>query len=345
MKEHIKLRQEGDGLFKIKKYQDAIHKYEEALLHNTRYFTGHAHLAKALLLVDKYDEAIQQCQKALNIKDDYAYAYLIEGDAHKLKAETFLSLKNFEACGEECKKSEECYKTAIKYHEDDYKTGTLRLSALEKLEDLLNISIASKSTAASTDEEFDFDPEEDEDTIVVSTKVNDKNDITDNTLTAQKIVDIKITSEDTLALAKCIESNDVEFFEQFANKNNVTKEEAYSLLLTQIMLEHNLPDKKMTELFELAEPDLTIFNKYNGHSLISILLTFGTRDNVLFLKEYISKYDWEKVELDKDDQEAIHSTLLMGNALEVTQNEYVEFVMNLLGDICSEQSIHGALYE
>lgn len=334
MKEHIKLRQEGDELFKMKEYQNAIKKYQGALSYNTQYPTAYVHLAKALLGLNNYDEAIQQCQKALSIKNDYAYAYLVEGDAHKLKAETFLSLKDFKVCSEECKKSEECYKTASKYHEGDYKTGTLRLSALEELENLLNISIASKSTATSTDEEFDFDPEENEEAEVV-----------DNTLATQKIVDIQITTEDTLMLATCIKNNNVEFIKEFAIKNNVTHAEAYGLLLTQIMSEHQLPNIGMTDLFKLIEPDLTIFNKSNGHSLVSVLLTLGTRNDVLFLEEYISKYDWEKVELDKTDQEAIHNTLLMGNALEVTQNEYIEFVTNLLGNICSEQSIHSALYE
>lgn len=171
MKEYIKLRQEGDKSFKKKEYQDAIKKYQEALGYNTQYSTGYVHLAKTLLVVDKYDDAIQQCQKALSIKSDYSYAYLVEGDAHKLKAETFLSLKGFEECSEECKKSENCYKTAIKYHKDDYNTVTLRLSALKELENLLNISIASKSAAASTDEEFD----EDEDTSVEET--TEKKDI------------------------------------------------------------------------------------------------------------------------------------------------------------------------
>ncbi|WPY00087.1 Tetratricopeptide domain-contaning protein (plasmid) [Candidatus Megaera polyxenophila] len=332
MKEHIKLRQEGDELFKIKEYHNAVKKYQEALLYNTQYSTGYVHLAKALLGLNKYDEAIQQCQKALSIKSDYAYAYLVEGDAHKLKAETLLSLKDFKLCSEECQKSEECYKTASKYHEGDYKTGKLRLSALEELENLLNISIASKSTATSTDEEFDFDPEENEETNVI-----------DKSLATQKIVDIKITAEDTLALAICVKNNNVEFITEFAIKNSLTQEQAYSLLLTQIMLEHHLPDKKMTELFELIEPDLTIFNKYNSHSLISVLLKFGTRDDVLFLNKHINEYEWTKIELDKADQMNIHSTLSMGNPLEATQNEYIEFVTGLLGNICTEESIHDSL--
>lgn len=346
MKEHIKSRQEGDELFKAKEYQKAIKKYQEALSYNTKYSTGYVHLAKALLVLNNYDEAIQQCQKALSIKNDYAYAHLVEGDAHKSKAEILLNLKDLEECSEECKKSEKCYENAIKHHEGDYKTGTLRLSALEKLENLLDISIASRSTAANTDEEFDFDPEEEnEETDIIQDKVNSKIDVIDNTLTTQKIVDIKIITEDILALTTCVKNNDVEFIKEFAIKNNLTHEEAYGLLLTQMIVERCLPNKEMTQLFELLEPDLTMFNKHNNHSLVSVLLESGTRDDVLFLRKYIDDYEWNKVHLCKQDQITIHSTLFTGNSLEVTQNEYIGFLTNLLGGICDEESVYDSLYE
>lgn len=345
MKEHIKLRQEGDELFKMKEYQNAIKKYQEALSYNTQYSTGYVHLAKALLVLNNYDDAIQQCQKALSIKNDYAYAYLIEGDAHKLKAETLLSLKDFKVCSEECKKSEECYKTASKYHEDDYKTGTLRLSALEELENLLSISIASKSTATSTDEEFDFDPEENEEIDIIQNKVNSKTDVIDNTLVSQKIVNIEITTQDISNLQECIKKNSVVFIKEFVDKNDLTQEDACSLLLTQAIIEHRISSNNITQLFELIEPSLTVFNDHNSHSLVSVLLRFGTRDDILFLQQYINDYEWQKIDLNNIDQVVIKNILSMGNPLEVTKNEYTDFVAELLGQICSEQSVHDVLYE
>lgn len=236
-------------------------------------------------------------------------------------------------------------------HFEDLEIKQALLTILEA-QDLIRSKLA-KGNVSQNDKELTYDvirditsvsTEEHSNNSFSLEEVTEKNNI-DNISTTQKVVDIKITTEDILALKTCIETNNFEFIKEFALKNDLAHEEAYSLLLTQIMSEHQLPNIGMTDLFKLTEPDLTIFNKHNGHSLVSVLLTFGTRGDVLFLKEYINKYDWEKVELDKADQEAIHNTLLMGNALEVTQNEYVEFVMNLLGDICSEQSIHSALYE
>ena len=101
----------------------------------------------------------------------------------------------------------------------------------------------------------------------------------------------------------------------------------------------------MTELFKLLEPDLTIFNKHNNHSLISVLLEAGTRDDVLFLQKNISDYEWDKVHLCKQDQMTIHNTLFTGNSLEVTKNEYIGFLTNLLGSICDEESVYDSLYE
>ena len=169
-------------------------------------------------------------------------------------------------------------------------------------------------------------------------------DTSDVPIIPQHIVDIEITEHDILKLKECIRTKDFTFIKKLAIKNNLTEEEAYSVLLTQVMAKQDLPDYEMKELFNLIEPDLTIFNKHNNYSLVSVLLNFGTRDDVLYLKEYINKYKWqEKVELDEGDQRAIHDILLGGNPLEVTREEYKDFAINILGDICSTESINAAL--
>jgi tetratricopeptide (TPR) repeat protein len=316
--DYILIRLKGDAYSKLQKYEEAKKCYNEALVINENYPTGYVHLGKVLVKLGYYDEAVQNYKKAITLDQEYAYAYRKMADTLKIQE---LEISN----------------RAKFIYEQQHE----------------NISDKSTKTPESSSFIDDDDLKDDYDTLELTGYIKgsesiqkQETDIVDNTSIPQAIVDIEITSDDVSKLKECIEHKRVEFIKQFAANHDLTQEEAYSLLLTQTMTEHCLPNKEMKELFELMEPDLTVFNKQNGYSLISILLTFGTRDNVLFLKEYINKYEWEeKVELDKVDQEAIHDTLLMGNALEVTQNEYVEFVTNLLGDICSEHSIHGALHE
>lgn len=233
--------------------------------------------------------------------------------------------------------------------EEAYNQPFLPLSpvSMEKISDNTSDEEASSNKRQKTEQdklEEVFSASEDQDQKFVDAYLQGGIDTSDVPIIPQRVVDISITEHDISVLNECIKKRDLTFIQQFAVKNDLTREEAYSLLLTQAMANHDFPHKTMKELFEFIEPDLTIFNKQNGYSFISALLTFGTREGTLYLKEYINTYEWNgKIELDTSDQHAIHNTLLISNALEVTEYEYVEFVTNLLGEICTTESINAAL--
>jgi len=169
MKEYINLRKKGDELFKAKEYQEALNKYLEAVSLNSEYYTGYVHLAKALLVQNRYDEAIEQCQKALDIKKMYVYAYRIKGDAYKLKAEMCLKSKNLAQYTEQYTQAEKCYNTAIEYNGGDYKIGKSCLFELEQLKALFSNKhdemvqdnsklVTYNPQVADIDREFNLDP-------------------------------------------------------------------------------------------------------------------------------------------------------------------------------------------
>ena len=58
-------------LFQLKKYEEAIIQWEKAINLNPKYYYGYNNLGSAYFEINKFDRALQNFNKALQINDKY----------------------------------------------------------------------------------------------------------------------------------------------------------------------------------------------------------------------------------------------------------------------------------
>jgi ankyrin repeat protein len=161
--EAIALRKKGDAEIDNKNYEAAIIKYMLSIESYPEYYVAYVHLAKVFLEQNRPDEAIEYCQKALNITNtDYPYAYQIKGDAHKLKTAILLSKKKDPIeISEQYKQAETCYKSMAQEKTKIMQSRLKDLVALKPLIDSIskdNISNKSTADTDNSEDEYRKDP-------------------------------------------------------------------------------------------------------------------------------------------------------------------------------------------
>jgi tetratricopeptide (TPR) repeat protein len=164
-KKAVVLRKEGDAEIVHKNYDAAIKKYMLSIESYPKYYVAHTRLAKVFLNQNKPDEAIEHCEKALNIANtDYPYAYRIKGDAHTLKLKTallFPKKKDSIEIFEQYKQAELCYRSTEQEETKIIQNRLKELAVLKPLIDSIsqdNISNKSTANTDSSEDEGESDP-------------------------------------------------------------------------------------------------------------------------------------------------------------------------------------------
>lgn len=83
----------GNGLYKAKKYQEAVEAYSVAISLEPRVYTFYSNRAAAHMMLEHYMEAVADCQHAVEIKPDFHKAFVRMSKAYLAMGKFDLSLE------------------------------------------------------------------------------------------------------------------------------------------------------------------------------------------------------------------------------------------------------------
>jgi stress-induced-phosphoprotein 1 len=89
-------KEEGNNFFKAQDYPNAVAAYTEAIKRNPMEHTAYSNRAAAYLKLCAYNEALQDCEKCLELKPDFVKAYARKGHAYFFTKQYHKALQAYE---------------------------------------------------------------------------------------------------------------------------------------------------------------------------------------------------------------------------------------------------------
>lgn len=87
---------QGDELFLSNKFAEAINYYKKAIKAYNRYFEAYVNMGYALIILEKYDEVIKYCDKALALNpEDASELYFVKAECLKKMDKYSQALQNY----------------------------------------------------------------------------------------------------------------------------------------------------------------------------------------------------------------------------------------------------------
>jgi len=102
----VKKKEEGNQLYKSKKFEDALAKYDEAIALDPKNMTFLSNKAAVYFTQKKYDECIEMCKKAVEVGKEHRAPFEDRGKAYTRAAKAYQKKKDLESAIKMCNEAQ-----------------------------------------------------------------------------------------------------------------------------------------------------------------------------------------------------------------------------------------------